>query len=129
MITSIYAALLGFLLIGLSVRTIRLRRKIGVAIGSAGNPLMERAMRVQANFCEYVPLALILVYFSEQLWSSALVAHALGATLFVGRLLHAFGVSNVDENLRFRVTGMVLTFGVIGVAAARVLAASLLRLS
>ena len=127
MITPIYAALLGLLLIGLAIRAIRLRRQIGVAIGSAGNPLMERAMRVQANFCEYVPLALLLVFFSEQLWSSALLAHALGASLFAGRLLHAFGVSQEKETLRFRVTGMALTFSVIAVSAALVLAASLMR--
>ena len=41
--------------------------------------------------------------------------------LVVGRLLHAFGVSHVRENLRFRTAGMVLTFGVLVSAAVSLL--------
>lgn len=122
MITPLYAALLGFLLVVLSVRTIRLRRRFQVAVGAGGKPSLERAMRVQANFVEYVPLALLLMFFLETRVGSGLWVHVPGVALLVGRLLHAVGVSNVKEDLRLRVTGMSLTFLVIlGVAAALIL--------
>jgi len=124
--TGIYAALLGLLLILLSVRTIQQRRRAQVAIGTAGDAALERAIRVHANFCEYVPIALILVYFVELQFSAIWITHALGGLLLLGRLLHAFGVSHEPENLRFRVSGMMLTFGVIATAAALNLAGPLL---
>ena len=46
-----------------------------------------------------------------------LLVHALGAMLLGGRLLHAYGVSQVDELIRFRVSGMTLTFFSIGFGA------------
>jgi uncharacterized membrane protein YecN with MAPEG domain len=30
--------------------------------------------------------------------------------LLIGRVLHAFGISQAEENYRFRVAGMALTF-------------------
>ena len=54
-----YAALLALLFIALSIRTIRARRAHKVAIGTGGHAAVERAMRVHANFAEYVPLALL----------------------------------------------------------------------
>ena len=64
-IVSAYAALLALLFMALSIRTLRLRRQLRIAIGDAGNPAMLRAMRVHSNFAEYVPLSLLLVYFVE----------------------------------------------------------------
>ena len=62
-ITFFYAALLAILFVLLSIRTIRLRRSLKIAVGDAGNPKMLRAMRVHSNFSEYVPLSLLLIYF------------------------------------------------------------------
>jgi uncharacterized membrane protein YecN with MAPEG domain len=42
--------------------------------------------------------------------ASALLLNILGLALLLGRLCHAYGVSQVQENLRFRVSGMVMTF-------------------
>jgi len=64
-VTPLYAALLGLMFIALSIRTIRLRRRYRVAIGDGRKALLQRAMRVNANFAEYVPLALLLIYFVE----------------------------------------------------------------
>lgn len=112
-ITALYAAVLALVLVVLSVRTLRLRRKLKVAIGHGNQPLLERAMRVHANFCEYVPIALLLVYFLEAANVNPYWIHALGIGLLVGRLLHAFGVSKASENYRYRIIGMALTFTVI----------------
>ena len=120
-VTPVYATLLGLLFIALSLRTIRLRRRHQIAVGDGNNSELRRAMRVHANFAEYVPLALLLIYFVEHDGASMLLVHALGCALLAGRLLHAWGVSQPRENFRYRVTGMVLTFGVILVAGLTIL--------
>lgn len=112
-VTPLYAALLGLMFIGLSLRTIRLRRRYRVAIGDGRNPLLQRAMRVNANFAEYVPLALLLNYFVELHDGPRLHVHLLGIALVCGRMLHAWGVSQASENFRYRTTGIMLTFGVL----------------
>lgn len=121
MITPIYAALLGLILLVLSVQTIRLRRRFQVAVGAGGEPLLERAMRVHANFCEYVPIAVVLLFFFERLAGAGWWVHVLGVFLVTGRILHAYGVRRVDEDLRLRITGMSLTFVVLLATSAGIL--------
>jgi len=122
-----YAALLALLFIALSIRTIRARRAHKVAIGTGGHAALERAIRVHANFAEYVPLALLLLTMAELRGVPALVLHALALALLVGRCAHAWGVSQTPEDFRFRVTGMLSTFAVIGLTALALLASYLLR--
>lgn len=121
-ITATYAALLALLFIGLSVRTLRLRRGLRIPVGDGNNPQLLRAMRVHANFSEYVPLALLVIYFCELATRSVVVAHGLCLCLLVGRIIHALGVSQTKENYRYRVAGMMLTFIALGVAALLLLA-------
>jgi uncharacterized membrane protein YecN with MAPEG domain len=109
-IVSLYAALLAILFIILSIRTIRMRRSLKIAIGDSGSPAMLRAMRVHSNFAEYVPLTLFLVALVEVGSASSWVVHALGSLLLVGRLSHAYGVSQTTEVFAFRVSGMAMTF-------------------
>lgn len=120
-VTPLYAAILALVFVALSLRTIRLRRRYRIAIGDGNNPLLQRAMRVNANFAEYVPLALLLIYFVELHDGPSQHVHALGITLICGRLLHAWGVSQAPENLRYRTAGMMLTFSVMLVACALIL--------
>jgi hypothetical protein len=120
-IVSLYASLLALLFVALSVRAIRLRRSEGIAIGDAGNKTMLRAMRVHANFAEYVPLSLLLVYFVEAGGAPAVLVHFLGLCLVAGRASHAYGVSRVKEDFRFRVSGMAMTFTVLLVSASYLL--------
>jgi len=44
---------------------IQLRRSLQIALGDAGNEALLRATSVHANFAEYVPLCLILLYLAE----------------------------------------------------------------
>jgi hypothetical protein len=120
-IVPLYAALLTLLFVAISIRTLRLRRRLKIGIGDGGNQQMLRAMRVNSNFSEYVPLSLIVLYLVEAQHASGLFVHALGLALLVGRLLHAYGVSQVKENYRFRVAGMVMTFTVLLNASAYLL--------
>lgn len=126
-ILPIYASLLAFLFVCLSIRTIRTRRRLRVALGHAENPVLLRAIRVHANFAEYVPFALLLIFFVESSGAHPGLVHALGAALVLARLAHAFGVSRERENFRFRVSGMLLTFAVMGISAAYILVAAAIR--
>jgi uncharacterized membrane protein YecN with MAPEG domain len=106
----LYAALLAILFVALSIRIIRLRRNLHIALGDSGNEILLRAISVHANFAEYVPLCLILLYLAEGQGAHPALLHGLGVILLIGRLSHAFGVSQANENFRFRVIGMALTF-------------------
>ncbi len=120
-ITPIYAALLGLIFVVLSVKTIIIRRKNKVAVGDGNNLLLQRAMRVHANFSEYTPLAIILVGFVESLKYNAIIVHVLLSAFLLGRIIHAYGLSQIDEDFRFRVFGMILTFNVITISSALII--------
>jgi len=113
LVTPIYAAISGFVFVALSVRTRLLRRRLGVGIGDGDQLILKRAVRVHSNYAEYVPLSLILLYFLENQVRTSLLIHVLCSALLIGQITHAFGVSQVKENYRYRVSGMALTFTVI----------------
>lgn len=119
----LYIVAAGVLLMLLSVRVIRLRRRCKISIGHGNVPCLERAMRVQANCVEYAPFALLLLFVMEQLTRDTLWVHLCGAALLLGRTLHALGVSRESEDFRLRVTGMVLTFSALSLAMLRILLA------
>ena len=104
-VTPFYAAILALLFMLLSVRTLRLRQRLKVLLGDGDQPQMLRAMRVHANFAEYVPLALLLTVLLESRGTSAGLIHALCLGLLLGRLAHAYGVSQVAEDMRYRSSG------------------------
>ena len=116
-VTALYASLLTPLFLLLASRVIRARRGAGVAVGDGGDSLLMRRMRVQANFAEYVPLALLLMALAENLGTSVWLLHALGLALLGGRLMHAFGMSQTEEKFSFRVVGVATTFWTMCVAA------------
>lgn len=111
-VISLYAPLFALFYVALSINVIRTRRREKIGLGSGGNRAVERAMRVHANFAEYVPLALLLLLILEQSGGSTLLLHGLFLVLLAGRLIHAWGVSQQNENFRFRVSGMTMTFAV-----------------
>ena len=122
-ILPLYAALLALLFVALSIRIIRLRRSLRIALGDAGNEALLRAISVHANFAEYVPLCLILLFLVEGQGAHPALLHGLGVILLTGRFSHAFGVSQANENFRFRVFGMALTFTALVTSAAYLLIA------
>ena len=119
--TPIYAAILGLGFVGLSFLTLRLRRQNKIALGDGGNPQLLRAIRVHSNFAEYVPIALILIYMTESIGAPIYLIHFLGISLLVGRLSHAWGVSQENEDFKFRVFGMIATFNAIIVSSLYIL--------
>lgn len=109
MTTPFYAIFFAILFLVLSVRAILARRGARIPIGARGNKTLERAMRVHANFAEYVPFILLLAAFAEARGTASGVIHGICLVLLAGRLCHAWGVSHENEDLRLRVPGMMLT--------------------
>lgn len=120
-ILPIYAAIFAIFFVFLSIRTSRQRRKLKIGLGDSGNTDMQRAVRVHANFAEYVLLCLLMLYLVEQSGVYAWFMHALCVGLLLGRLSHAYGVSQQREDFAFRVTGMMLTFTVLIACAVHLL--------
>jgi hypothetical protein len=90
----LYTALLGLLLIALSVNVVLARRRYRVRLGVGTEEGMQQAVRVQANFSEYVPLAVILLILAELSGLPEALVHAAGIVLVTSRVLHAWGLSH-----------------------------------
>ncbi len=115
-VTPLYAGLLTLWFVVLSVRVVNLRRR-GLLFGDNGDVGVIRIVRAQANFAEYVPLALLLMGFLEVSRYSIYLLHALGLILVVARLLHGTALS-FGWQMRFgRVTGAALTLIVLLIEA------------
>lgn len=95
-ITLLYAGLLGLIYLGLTIRVIRFRGRHQVGIGDGGHGDLARAIRVHANFGEYVPLLLVLMGLIEATGGPAWALHAIGIVLVVGRLGHAYGLGGTE---------------------------------
>jgi uncharacterized protein len=109
-VVPLYAVLLAILFVVLSIRAIGARRIAKVAVGPLGREALDRRLRVHANCAEYAPFALLLLALAEARGAPDFALHAGGAVLVLGRLSHAWGMSRVPENFRFRVAGMGMTF-------------------
>jgi len=91
-ITALYAGLLGLILVYLSYGVVVHRKKHQVGIGDGDNKELSLAIRVHANFTEYVPIALILLAILESFHGNPLFVHLGGILLVVARVLHAYGL-------------------------------------
>jgi uncharacterized membrane protein YecN with MAPEG domain len=112
-----YAAVLALFYVYLSARTIGFRRKAKVSVGDGGDDRLLRAIRVHANFAEYVPITLILIAFIEAQAGPASLVHGLGALLIAARWAHAYGLSTKQAPGKYRVGGMAGTFTTILISA------------
>lgn len=120
-ITVYYASLLALLYIYLSIRIIGVRKEVRALIGDGGNKKLSRAIRVHANFSEYVPLTLLLLLCLEKGDVNTVVVHTLAAWFFIARVVHAYGVSQTNENLKFRIFGMYSTLSIIAISSVNLL--------
>src|ERR1043165_1791774 len=124
-ITGFYLALLGLIYAALALQVVRLRRGNRVIFGDGENLRLRSAIRVHANFIEYVPIIALLAAILEMSGSSAGRIHMLMGTLLVARLLHPLGMYSRPGTWQFgagRVGGIVLTI-------AALIAASLFAVS
>lgn len=117
MITPLYAGLCGILLLALSSRVVNARRTHKVSLGDGGVPELQRTIRVQANFTEYVPLTLILILLVEMNGNSPAVVHSLGIALVVSRALHAAGLTASEGISTARFVGILGTWLTLAIAS------------
>lgn len=118
--TPVYASLLALMFVALSVHVVRIRRRERIPSADDGNDALARAIRVQGNFAEYIPLSLLLLGWFESGGGNALMVHLLGVSLIAGRLLHAYSLLYEEPKLRRyanRIRGMVLTFTAMAIMA------------
>ncbi len=108
-ITLIYAGLMALLFLLLSWRVVQLRGH-GISFGDGGNATLLRRIRAHGNFTEYVPFILLMLGFLELSHLSAWLLHAIGVTLLIARLLHAYALSYREQFKFGRFWGTALTF-------------------
>jgi len=108
--TSIIASILTIIFIKLSFAVIGLRRKNKVGLGSGGHEDLERAIRAQGNFAEYVPFGIILIACLELNGAPWWLVAIPGITLIVGRMIHAKGINVPPPDFSKRILGMKFTF-------------------
>ena len=112
-ITPIYAGLIALIFVALSIRVIRRRRSARISVGDGDDKDLRKRMRVQANCAEYAPFGLLLLTLAELQGAPGWVVHVLGLMLLAGRVLHAVGMSVTPQRPPLRITGMLLTFGML----------------
>jgi uncharacterized membrane protein YecN with MAPEG domain len=109
-VTSVIASVLTGLFIKLSFAVIGLRRKNKVGLGNGGHDDLERAIRAQGNFAEYVPFGVILLACLELNGAPWWIVTIPGVTLTIGRLIHIVGINTPPPDFSKRVLGMKFTF-------------------
>ena len=87
-----------------------LKKKNKVGLGSGGHEDLERAIRTQANFAEYIPLGVILIACLELNGAPWWLVAIPGVSLIIGRLIHAKGMNTPPPDFSKRVLGMKFTF-------------------
>ncbi len=112
---ALYVGLFGLLLIVLSMRVSLVRRDARVSLGDGDNEILKRRIRAHGNFVEFVPIALLLLALAEHTGMGTLFIHIFGIILLVGRIAHAYGISQERETFAFRMVGTLATLGVIAI--------------
>jgi uncharacterized membrane protein YecN with MAPEG domain len=75
----------------MSLQVGRARGKSGIsAPAMTGDPLLERAVRVQSNTLEWLPIFLVSLWLFAIYWNE-LVAAGMGIVWIVGRLVYSAG--------------------------------------
>ena len=102
-ITGFYLGILALIYAVLALQVARLRRDNRVLFGDADNGRLRTAIRVHANFIEYVPIITLMVAMLEMSGLAAIWVHLLMGALLVSRLLHPLGMYAAPNTLQFRI--------------------------
>ncbi|HKX10797.1 MAG TPA: MAPEG family protein [Stellaceae bacterium] len=118
-ITALYAGINGLILLVLAIRVARQRGISKVGLGTGGDSVLERAVRIHGNAAESIPIILILLGLAEACGSKPWLLHGMGIALTLGRLLHIWGLTQSSGTSFGRVAGMSLTWLALAVGAIR----------
>lgn len=102
------------------------RRTSGIAAPAmVGDPFLERAIRVQGNTLEWLPIYLPSLWLCHMFWSvedqNGMIVAAIGAVWIIGRIMYALGYAKdaAKRSMGFLVqflAAAVLLFGALGKA-------------
>lgn len=110
-VSAVFAAVLGLLLVILSVLVSRFRLRLKHGLGVTEDIDFQATVRAHANLVEYAPIGLIMLAIAELNGVSATLIYWTGMAFVVGRLLHAFGmIKGRGATHMARMVGILLTW-------------------
>ena len=121
LVTPFIAALLALMYVFLSLWVIRFRFGERISHGDGDNRDLRVAIRIHANFIEYVPIALLLMWFIETALFDRGFSLVLGVILVVARIMHVFGMQNPKKFMILRQLGVIASLSVLIAASVRIL--------
>ncbi|GLK53040.1 MAG: glutathione S-transferase [Oceanicaulis sp.] len=121
----LYSALNLLILLVLAANVSRHRRRAKVSLGTGTDPLLEQAIRAHGNGVECVPLALLALFLTASLGYGAMIVHALGIGLTLGRFVYSYGLLTSPGPSMGRMIGTGLTWLVLLAEVLLLLAAAI----
>ena len=109
-ISLLIASLHVLLYIMLSLRVVLHRKGHNIGVGTGGDAVLTRKVRVHGNFGEYVPLALLMLALLELAAINTTLLWTFGIALLLARVLHAIGLGGSSGYSFGRFSGALLTF-------------------
>jgi uncharacterized membrane protein YecN with MAPEG domain len=107
--TTLFVGIFALLQIPMTIMVGYRRAVTGIQFLDGGDTTLLRRMRAHANFTETVPIVLIAMGYAELSGAPAWLLWLGGASLLVGRLMHAAILVTKGWGLP-RAVGMILTF-------------------
>jgi uncharacterized protein len=120
--SALWSGLLILLMLVLSGIVVSGRRKHMVSFGDGGNPDLLAASRAFGNCAEYATPGMVALLLLAAVGTPVWMVHAVGATLLVGRVVHALGLLFQTGPSLGRVIGMLLTWVALLTAAVALIA-------
>ncbi len=121
---ALWTGLLILLMVVLSIRVVLGRFRHRVSTGEGPQGQLAQSARSFGNASEYIPIGVAALILLALLQTAALWIHVIGACLFIGRLVHPFGLALKPPNA-LRILGMSLTWLALLIAAVMLLIASM----
>ncbi len=109
-ITSLSLVILIVLYLYLSFNVINFRRTNKISLGDQSNAEMLRKIRMHANFTEYVPIGVILIFLMEFNLVNEWFTLVCAIMLILSRFLHPYSLSVNNKFGILRPISMGLTF-------------------
>ena len=104
-ITLLYTSLITILAIFLAFKVGITRGKTNTLLGEGDSSELLQSIRSHGNLMESAPITLILLLLLEMQSVADWKLHLIGSSLFLFRILHAYGISISRESTPYRVIG------------------------
>lgn len=113
LVTPLFAAILAVMFVLLCLNVVRIRLREQVSLGDGGNKQLNVAVRIQANFVEYVPFTLFLMWMLESIDLSPERVFWIGVGLLLSRIFHVIGMAFPKKFMILRQIGVLISFALL----------------